>query len=66
MTELKRPHGRYRETNPASGATYANVSDGSMAFDIDEATYRLREYLPAYDALPTKAEYLENGGQIGG
>jgi hypothetical protein len=64
MTELKRSYGRYRWQVPESEAAYAYVSDGALAFDIDEAAYRMRGYLPAFDALPTKEEYVQNGGKI--
>jgi hypothetical protein len=43
---------------------FAHVSAGSLQFTIDEAAYRLRSYLPAFDALPTKEEYLQNGGKL--
>jgi hypothetical protein len=64
MTELKRPYGRYRWQMPESESAFAYVSDGTLAFDIDEATYRMRSYLPAFDALPTKEEHLQNGGKL--
>jgi hypothetical protein len=65
MSELKRPYGRYRWQVPGSESAFAYVSDGTLAFDIDEATYRMRNYLPAFDGLPTKEEeYLQNGGKL--
>lgn len=62
MTASRTPRGLYREGTYESGDTTAWITDGTIGMTIPEATYRLRGYSPAYDALPTKAEYEENGG----
>ncbi len=46
-----------------SGPTYARVTDGAIKRTISEADYRLGDCLPVYDALPTKDEYIANGGK---
>lgn len=65
MSTLRGQRGLYREETSAPGATYACVTDGSITMTITEGDYRLRGYLPAYDGLPTKAEYEANGGRAG-
>ena len=64
MTTTKISRGLNRTGTYESGATYAYVTDGTMGFDVDEATYRRRPYFPVYDALPTKEEYEANGGKV--
>ncbi len=64
MSKLKHPYGLYREQMPGSDIAYAYVSDGALTFDVDEAAYRLRGYVPVFDSLPTKAEYLQNEDKL--
>lgn len=64
MDTTKRTRGLYRTGSYESGNAAAYVTDGTMGFEIDEATYRMRPYLPVFDGLPTKEEYQANGGQV--
>lgn len=64
MSESKSPRGLYRTGTYEGGDAAAYVTDGTMGFEVDEATYRMRPYLPVFDRLPTKAEYEANGGKI--
>jgi hypothetical protein len=56
--------GKYR-TRGVEGATdTAYVKDRSIAFDIDEQSYRWRGYEPTFDELPWK-EDLPKGPILG-
>jgi len=64
MDTPKLARGLYRTGSYEAGNAAAYVTDGTMAFEIDESTYRMRPYLPVFDGLPTREEYEANGGKV--
>ena len=55
--------GLYRIGDMQAGDTFARVKDGLGVRTITEAAYRISPYLPVYDALPSREEFLNNGGR---
>ena len=53
----KTPHGLYRTQGMGGLSNSVRVTDGTIAFDMEEGHYRDKGYEPDFDVLPWKPEY---------